>query len=82
MRPTMNERRAVTAVMVARYRRASRRQKGRLLDELIALTGDYRCYAVGPTPPRGGPLRSGAGKTTARPPYKTPVLVRGVRRAF
>src|SRR5437899_62885 len=44
---TMNERRAVTAVMVARYRRASKKQKGRLLDELIALTGYNRWYAVG-----------------------------------
>jgi len=31
---TMNERKAVTAVMVARYCRASKKQKGRLLDEL------------------------------------------------
>src|SRR2546425_8011674 len=44
---TMNERKAVTAVMVARYRRASKKQKGRLLDELIALTGYNRWYAVG-----------------------------------
>src|SRR5437899_9951789 len=43
----MNEGRAVTAVMVARYRRASKKQKGRLLDELIALTGYNRWYAVG-----------------------------------
>src|SRR5436309_8688430 len=44
---TMNERRAVTAVMVARYRRASKKQKGRLLDELVGLTGYHRWYAVG-----------------------------------
>ena len=39
MRLTMSERRAVTAVMVARYRRASKKEQketGRLLDELIA----------------------------------------------
>lgn len=43
----MNERKAVTAVMVARYCRASKKQKGRLLDELVALTGYNRWYAVG-----------------------------------
>ena len=44
---TMKERKAVTAVMVARYRRASKKQKGQLLDELVALTGYHRWYAVG-----------------------------------
>lgn len=43
----MKERKAVTAVMVARYRRASKKQKGQLLDELVALTGYNRWYAVG-----------------------------------
>jgi hypothetical protein len=45
---TMKERKAVTAVMVVRYRRASKKQKGRLLDELVGLTGYRRWYAVGP----------------------------------
>jgi len=44
---TMKERKAVTAVLRARYRRASKKQKGHLLDELIALTGYNRWYAVG-----------------------------------
>src|SRR6202047_5327391 len=47
MRLTMKERKAVTAVMVARYRRASKKQKGRMLDELGTLTGYHRWYAVG-----------------------------------
>ena len=47
MRLTMKERKAVTAVMVARYRRASKKQKGRMLDELVTLTGYHRWYAVG-----------------------------------
>jgi hypothetical protein len=47
MRLTMKERKAVTAVMVARYRRASKKQKGCMLDELVALTGYNRWYAVG-----------------------------------
>jgi len=44
---TMNERKAVTAVMRARYRRARKKEKGLLLDELVALTGYHRWYAVG-----------------------------------
>ena len=64
---TMKERKAVTAVMVARYRRASKKQKGRLLDELVALTGYHRWYAVGLLrghgPPPGGPR----GRAEARP---------------
>jgi hypothetical protein len=47
MRLTMKERKAVTAVMVARYRRARKKEKGRMLDELVALTGYHRWYAVG-----------------------------------
>ena len=59
MRLTMSERRAVTAMMVARYRRASKKQKGRLLDELIALTGYNRWYAVGLLRGRLAPRRRG-----------------------
>ena len=44
---TMTERKAVTAVVRARYRRASKKEKGRLLDELVGLTGYNRWYAVG-----------------------------------
>ena len=42
MRLTMKERKAVTAGMLARYRRASKKQKGRMLDELVTLTGYHR----------------------------------------
>jgi hypothetical protein len=44
---TMKERKAVTGVMRARYRRASKKQKGQMLDEFVALTGYHRWYAVG-----------------------------------
>ena len=44
---TMKERKAVTAVLRMRYRRAGKKEKGRLLDELVGLTGYNRCYAVG-----------------------------------
>lgn len=71
MRLTMKERRAVTAVMVARYRRASKTQKGRLLDELVALTGYNRWYAVGLLA-RGG-ITSGRRIAGAkRPPRRRP----------
>lgn len=43
---TMKERKAVTAVMVTRYRRARKKGKGELLDEFVALTGYNRWYAV------------------------------------
>jgi hypothetical protein len=63
---TMKERKAVTAVMRARYRRASKKQKGRLLDELLALTGYNRWYAVGLL--RGhGPPPGGQRGAQARP---------------
>ena len=43
---TMHERKAVSAETVKRYRKATKKQKGRLLDEFVALTGYNRWYAV------------------------------------
>lgn len=43
----MNEKRAVAKAMTARYRKASKKDKGRLLDEFVTLTGYHRWYAVG-----------------------------------
>jgi hypothetical protein len=43
----MSERRSVIKVMGARYRKATQKQKGGMLDELIALTGYNRRYAIG-----------------------------------
>lgn len=42
---SMAERRAVTKQMARRYRSASKREKGRMLDELCALTGWTRRHA-------------------------------------
>ena len=53
----MKERRAATAVMPARYRRAGKKAKRRLRDELPGLTGDIRWYAAGS--PRGTGAREG-----------------------
>lgn len=57
MRLTMTERKAVTAVLRARYRRASKKEKGRLLDELVELSGYHRCYAAGLLGGQGARLR-------------------------
>jgi hypothetical protein len=43
----MSERRSVAKVMVARYRKARKKEKGGMLDELLALTGYNRRYAIG-----------------------------------
>jgi hypothetical protein len=40
------ERQAITKEMAQRYRRASKRERGRMLDELCALTGYNRSYAA------------------------------------
>jgi hypothetical protein len=46
MRLTMSERRAVVRVAAERYRKAGKKQKGLILDELVEVTGYHRCYAV------------------------------------
>lgn len=42
---TMKERKAVVSEIAKRYKKASKKQKGIILDELIALTGYNRSYA-------------------------------------
>jgi hypothetical protein len=86
MRLTMKERRAVTAVMVARYRRAGKKQKGRMLDELVALTGYNRWYAVGLL--RGddgssrGRLPRAAGRRRQRPRVYDAAVLAALRRVW
>lgn len=69
---TMKERKAVTAVLVQRYRRATKKQKGRLLDEFVALTGYHRWYAVGLLRGSGGGRRRGGGEAAQRRPRQRP----------
>jgi len=52
---TMGERKSVVQVMAKGYRKVSKKERGRILDELVALTGYNRWYAVG--------LLRGHGKT-------------------
>ena len=42
----MSDRKAVIKAWSDRYRKAGKKEKGRILDELVALTGYNRCYAV------------------------------------
>jgi len=43
---TMKEKQAVTCQMAAEYKRATKKQKGAILDTLTELTGYNRCYAA------------------------------------
>ncbi len=42
---TMKERKSVTNQLAARYQKSSKKQKGIMLDEYVALTKYNRCYA-------------------------------------
>lgn len=44
---TMGERKSVVQVLAKGYRKVSKKGRGRILDELVALTGYNRWYAVG-----------------------------------
>ncbi|MEW6676093.1 MAG: hypothetical protein AB1348_08885 [Nitrospirota bacterium] len=41
---TMNEKKAVVREVAKRYRKASKKQKGQILDEFVALTGYNRSF--------------------------------------
>lgn len=56
----MNERRAVIRVQAGRYRKAGKKEKGRILDEVVKLTGYHRWYAVRLLGLQGREVRVGA----------------------
>ncbi len=85
MRLTMGERRAVIRQAAAGYRKAGKKRKGQWLDELVALTGYHRWYAVrllrthGRTIRRAGRVRLVAdvglkARRGRQPVYDAPVL--------
>ncbi len=85
MRLTMSERRAVIRQAAAGYRKSSKKRKGQWLDELVALTGYHRWYAVrllrahGRTVRRAGRVRFVAdvglqARRGRQPVYDAPVL--------
>ncbi|HQG82177.1 MAG TPA: transposase family protein [Caldisericia bacterium] len=45
MKLTMNERKKIAKIMAERYRKATKKEKGKILDEFIALTNYHRTYA-------------------------------------
>ena len=55
----MSERRALIKAMAARYRQASKKEKGMILDELTSMTGYNRWYAVGLLRGQGKCIRAG-----------------------
>jgi hypothetical protein len=64
----MNERRAVIRIEAQRYRKARKREKGKILDEVVAVTGYHRWYAVSLLRARG----KGVGVRRGRPPKRAP----------
>ena len=42
---SLRERKAAVREVSKRYRKASRKEKGKILDELVKLTGYTRCYS-------------------------------------
>jgi hypothetical protein len=80
----MTERRAVVRQMAARYRRAGKKDKGRLLDELVALTGYNRRYAMGvlgSVAPKAAAARKRPSARERERLYDAPVLA-GLRRIW
>ena len=56
----MSEKRAVIRVVARRYRQAKKTQKGRIRDELMAVTAYHRFYAATPLKLQGRRVRTGA----------------------
>jgi len=58
-------RKRITQEVAKRYRKASKKEKGRMLDEFCALTGYNRSYAAWVLR-KGPPVKERAGKAPAR----------------
>lgn len=69
----MAERKAVAAVTRRRYQRAAKKDKGKILDEFIQLTGYHRAYAR-------AVLRKKVGSNKPRAAAATPAIVKSRKR--
>ncbi len=83
----MSERRTVIRVAASRYRQATKKQKGHILDELVAVTGYHRFYAATLLKLQGRRLRIGQRRCVVgdlrlrTPPRKAASLYRQGREA-
>lgn len=85
MRLDLMTRKSITREVSQRYKKASKRERGRMLDEFCALTGYNRSYAAGVL--RKGPSPKKARKTPIRPARaarqgRKPVYTAEVRKAL
>src|SRR5712692_5958317 len=64
MRVRQESKRELVAALQGRYRRAGRIEKGRMLDEIVTVTGYHRKYALGllRAPPRPATVGHGGGR--------------------
>jgi hypothetical protein len=85
---SMAERKAVTKELAARYRKASRKQKGVMLGELCALTGWHRDHArralreVASAPPQPRGTRPVVAARRARPPVYGEEVITALRTVW
>jgi len=63
MRLTMKERQKTTVIVATRYQKARKKDKGKILDEFIELTGYTRCYGAYVLRTQGKKVRGGGNRT-------------------
>jgi hypothetical protein len=72
----MSERRLLVKVEAKRYRSARKKEKGRILDELVAASGYNRWYAVGPLRGHGNVIKVGPWRSRKLTHLCSPKLTR------
>jgi len=76
----MSQRRAITKAIAARYRRAGKADKGRILDQLCATTGWHRSHARKALGAVGKPTVHTPRRP--RPPVYGPEVIAGLRMCW